>query len=274
MSIPKPPTLSGLDPKDISIFLRDYEIHLARIKQRVESTGERIVCPPMHSCLDPTVMFGLRFSQPGVVMNSEVTNEMATEFLGKLASERTPTDDSVSAFKARFKKRAPWPMERSARQKVTALFFFATEDERTNRMGPFFQTKSHRNLRSQLLTQVIAKKEPKLARIIEDRLHRDAASEDKKRDMQALMALFLDVALQSEIWRDQEEDEVKPRVQPVKEVRASAASPLLKSKAGRSQLTGGCSLLRRRPMRRVWGVAVVVARGPSRSVLPLLFPTT
>ncbi len=69
----------------------------------------------MHSCLDPTVMFGLRFSQPGVVMNSEVTNEMATEFLGKLASERTPTDDSVSAYKARLKKGAPRPIKRSAR---------------------------------------------------------------------------------------------------------------------------------------------------------------
>ena len=102
MNIPKSPHLTGLDPKDISIFLRDYELHLARIKQRVESTGERIVCPPMHSCLDPTVMFGLRFSPKGVVMNHEVTNEMATAFLGSLASERTPTDDSVSAFKARF----------------------------------------------------------------------------------------------------------------------------------------------------------------------------
>jgi hypothetical protein len=48
MSIPKLPNLSGLDPKNISVFLRDYEIHLTRIKQRVESTGERIVCPPMH----------------------------------------------------------------------------------------------------------------------------------------------------------------------------------------------------------------------------------
>ena len=93
-------------------------------------------------------------------------------------------------------------------------------------MGPFFQTKSHRNLRSQLLLQVIGKKEPRLARIIEDRLHRDAASEDKKRDMKELMTLFLEVALQGEIWRDQEEDEVKYKAQPLsKEVKTGLVDP-------------------------------------------------
>ena len=44
--------------------------------------------------------------------------------------------------------------------------------------------------------------------------------------MKELMALFLEVALQSEIWRDQEEDEVKPKAQSLaKEVKAGLVNP-------------------------------------------------